>query len=137
MRVNFVSGAALVLLGFVTGATTSLLPRATAATSPAADMSQKKFLVSIDEVRKNFVFGDEFSGSYKKSLILSDGSQRDIELIPMIHNGKQVVEFKDTGGYTYMSLNGTTTNGTLMVQLADLDSMNQQLEAEGWNPPKK
>ena len=47
-------------------------------------------------------------------------------------DGKPVVEFKDTGFVSYMGLNGTTTNGTLMVQIRDVDSHEAQLRAEGW-----
>ena len=55
-----------------------------------------------------------------------------IELTPMIHDGKPVVEFKHTGFVSYMGLNGTTTNGTLMVQIRDVDSYEARLRAEGW-----
>jgi hypothetical protein len=78
------------------------------------------------------VFGDTFAGHYTGSFTLSDGSVRNIELTPMLHNGMKVVEFKDTGGLTYMGLNGTTTNGTLMVQLIDIDTLKAELEADGW-----
>ncbi len=50
----------------------------------------------------------------------------------MIHNGMQVVEFKDNGGHTYMGLNGMTTNGALMVQVRNVAIMQRQLKAEGW-----
>jgi hypothetical protein len=40
----------------------------------------------------------------------------------MIHNGMPIVEFKDTGHLSYMGLNGTTANGTLMVQIRDFDA---------------
>jgi ATP-dependent Clp protease adapter protein ClpS len=86
------------------------------------DLARKRFIVCIDEVQQNFVFGEQFEGRYTKTLTLSDGSTRTIELTPMIHNGMPVVEFKDTGGLTYMGLNGTTTNGRLMVQLRHLDA---------------
>lgn len=42
---------------------------------------------------------------------------RDIELKPMVHNGMEVVRFKDTGWMTTMGLDGTTTNGTLVVKV--------------------
>lgn len=126
-------GTALVLSGFALGIVASALPRAFAsATSSTPDLSHKHFLVSIDEVRQNFVFGEDFTGHYTKTVTLSDGSKRRIELTPMVHDGKQVVEFKDTGGLTYMGLNGTTTNGNLMVQLRDVDTMHQLQSAEGW-----
>jgi len=90
--------------------------------SEAADLKSKRFLVCIDEIKQNFVFGDQWSGNYCRTVTLSDGSVRTIELTPMIRNGTPVVEFKDSGGRTYMGLNSTTTNGNLMVQVLDLDA---------------
>jgi hypothetical protein len=54
----------------------------------------------------------------------------------MIHKGMKVVEFKDTGGRTYMGLNGSTTNGKLMVQLLDVERMYKLLKEEGWELPE-
>jgi hypothetical protein len=99
--------------------------------SETVDLSKKRFIVCIDEIQQNFVFGDQFAGGYTKTVTLSDGTTRTVELTPMIHDGKLVVEFKDTGFVSYMGLNGTTTNGTLMVQIRDLDSYEAQLRAEG------
>lgn len=96
------------------------------------DISKQRFMVCIDEIQQNFVFGAEFSGQYCKTITLSDGTCRTVELTPMIRDGQPVVQFKDTGGCTYMGLNGTTTNGRLMVQIRDLDSMESQLRS---NPP--
>ena len=133
MKRNLLKSVALLVAGFGVGVLVSHFPVASAANTPlAANLSQKQFLASIDEIRQNFVFGDKFSGHYTKTVTLSDGTERQIELIPMIHDGMQVVEFKDNGGHTYMGLNGTTTNGKLMVQLRDVSTMNQQLKAEGW-----
>ena len=126
-------GVVLVLTGFAVGVLASNFPRAVASSSGvAAEVSQKRFLVSIDEVRQNFVFAEEFSEHYTKAVTLSDGTTRNIELTPMVHDGMQVVEFKDTGGHTYMGLNGTATNGKLMVQLRDIETMHQEHKAEGW-----
>ncbi len=125
--------ALLVLAGFALGIGVVALPAAFA--SPAsgqADLSGKRFLVSIDEIRQNFVFGEEFVGSYARTITLSDGSTRSIKLTPMLNDGRQVVEFKDGGDHTYMGLDGTTTNGTLMVQLRDLDKMHADLKQQGW-----
>lgn len=133
MKTRRLQAVALVSAGFVLGLGAANLPRAVAsADTTTTDLSQKKFLVSIDEVKQNFVFGEEFSGGYKREVVMSDGTKRVIELTPMVHNGMRVVEFKDTGGHTYMGLNGTTTNGALMVQLRDVEQMHTQLEAEGW-----
>lgn len=90
------------------------------------DLSKRRFLICIDEIQQNFVFGAEFTGQYTKTVTLSDGTTRTVELTPMIRDGKPVVQFKDTGGCTYMGLNGTTTNGTLMVQIRDLDALESE-----------
>ena len=95
--------------------------------------SQKHFVVSIDEIRKNFVFADEFHGRYDKTLTLSDGSARHITLTPMLHDGKQVVALDDNGNRTYMGWNGTTTNGTLMVQVSDIDAQLAAARAAGFD----
>lgn len=133
MKRNVLMGTMLVAVGFGFGVLASHFPVALASAAPeAAGLSHKKFVVSIDEIQQNFVFGQEFSGQYSKTVTLSDGSKRHIQLIPMLHNGMQVVELKDNGGHTYMGLNGTTTNGTLMVQVRDVATMQRQLKAEGW-----
>jgi hypothetical protein len=134
VKSNVTKSVALVVAGFIAGIVASNLPHATAAdvTAPTADLTQKHFLVSIDEVKQNFVFADEFVGHYRKTVTLSDGTTREIELVPTVHDGMQVVEFKDTGGHTYMGLNGTTTNGKLMVQVRDVDTMHTLLAQEGW-----
>jgi hypothetical protein len=63
---------------------------------------------------------------------MSDGSQRKIELTPMMHKGKRVVRLQDSGHTTYMGLNGTTLNGTLLVQLRDKEATKAYLKAERW-----
>ena len=133
MKRNLLTSTLLLIAGFGVGILASHFPMASAAAAPdAPDISHQTFLVSIDEVRQNFVFGHEFTGSYAKTVTLSDGTKRHIQLIPMVHNGMQVVELKDTGGHTYMGLNGTTTDGKLMVQVRDVATMKRQLKAEGW-----
>lgn len=124
---------AILVVGFVTGLAAAWLPIAFAAdkTEPI-DMNKKEFMISVDEIKQNFVFGESFKGSYSKSVNLSDGSTRTIKLTPMIHKSMQVVELNDTGGVTYMGMNGTTTNGKLMVQLRNMEELRAQLEAHGW-----
>ncbi len=99
--------------------------------SDPIDLSKKRFVLCIDEIQQNFVFGDVFSGRYAKTVTLSNGTTRTIELTPMIRDGRPVVEFKDTGGHTYMGLDGTTINGNLMVQIRDFDAMEARRAAEG------
>ncbi len=127
-----VKSVALVAAGFAVGVLVNHFPQVAAETSTEQDMSQRQFRVSIDEVKQNFVAFDEFSGKYVKTVTMSDGTTRRIELTPMIHNGMQVVEFKDNDGHTYMGLNGTTTNGTLMVQLRERATALAAMRAEGW-----
>ena len=138
MKLNIGKSTALVIAGFGVGILVSNLPRATAAgvDTRSADLAHRHFVVSMDEIKKNFVFADEFTGHYSKTVTLSDGSTRRIELVPMLHNGMQVVELKDTGGHTYMGLNGTTTDDKLMVQVRDMDTMQAQLKREG-RPPRR
>ena len=123
---------AVAVAAFVGGVLAANLPSALASAEPAPDLSKRSFTVFIDEVKQNFVFGDRFTGRYTKTVTLSDGTVREITLTPMVHNGMQVVEFRDTGGLTYMSLDGTTTNGTLMVHLRDDARADAALKAQGW-----
>ena len=67
-----------------------------------------------------------------KTFTLSDGSRREIELTPMVHDGKQVVQRKDSGGLTWMSLDGATTNGTLMIRVSDDTAAHDALRRQGW-----
>ena len=47
----------------------------------------------------------------------------------------KAVELKDTGFLSYMGLNGTTTNGKLMVQVRDIAEIHRQLKEQGWRLP--
>ena len=123
-------------IAFMAGAVVGDFSKAVASGGEATDLSKRKFMVSIDEIKQSFVFADEFAGSYSRTVTMSDGSIRKIELTPMIHKGMHVVAFKDTGGLTYMGLNGTTTNGKLMVQVRDVNEMHRQLKEQGWPPIK-
>jgi ATP-dependent Clp protease adapter protein ClpS len=98
-------------------------------------VKEKEFVVFINEVKQNFVFGDRLIDSYTKTVTMSDGSTRTIKLTPMIHNGSQVVELNDSGHISYMGLDGTTTNGTLMVQLHEIpEALRGKLPAQGVVP---
>jgi len=136
MSCSSIKDIGVLLAGFAAGLLVSRLPHAAAASAPvAADPSQKKLKVSIDEIHQNSVFGDVFVGHYGKAVTMSDGSIRRIELTPMFHEGRQVVEFRDNRGVQYMGLNGTTTDGTLMVQIRDVDAMVALAKADGWPSP--
>jgi hypothetical protein len=126
-----------VFAGFVAGFVASNLPAAIAAPNTAPDkLSGKSFEVGIFEVKQKLTpgkfLGTEFSGSYTQTVTMSDGKQRQIELTPMLHKGMQVVRLQDSGHTTYMGLNGTTLNGTLLVQLRDKEAETASLKAEGW-----
>lgn len=126
-----------VLAGFAAGFVASNLPPAIAASNTAPEeLSSKAFDVAIFEVKQKLTpgkfLGTEFSGSYTQTITMSDGKQRQIELTPMLHKGMQVVRLQDSGPTTYMGLNGTTLNGTLLVQLRDKEAIKASLKAEGW-----
>jgi len=95
--------------------------------SDPIDPSKKRFMVSIFEVQQEIAFGEEFSGRYSKSVIMSDGTTRTVELTPVVRNGQLEAEFKDTGGCTYIGTasigTGTTINGKLMVSVIDVDDI--------------
>jgi hypothetical protein len=89
------------------------------------DLSKKRFIVSIFEIRQEIVFAEEFSGPYLKTVTLSDGTTRTVELTPTMRGGRPAMEFNDTGYRTSIGMlpvrNGSHTNGTLMVRVLDLD----------------
>jgi ATP-dependent Clp protease adapter protein ClpS len=86
------------------------------------DLSKRRLFVFIYEIKQEFVWADELGPHYTRTVLLSDGSTRNLELTPMMRNGMPVVELKDTGHCSYMGLHGTTTNGKLMVQVRDHDA---------------
>ena len=81
------------------------------------DYTGASYIVSIDEVKQNFAFGEPMRDSFTKTVKMSDGTERTVELRPVLHNGKTVIELKDGKGLSYMGIGGTTTNGTLMVSV--------------------
>ncbi len=93
-------------------------------------LSRRRFIVCIDEIKQNFVFGEEFQGRYATTVTMSDGTIRTVELAPMTRDGRTVLELKDSGGCTHMGTNATTTNGNLMIQVRDLDEMLIQSRAD-------
>jgi hypothetical protein len=89
MTSRTVKNTTLVVAGFAAGILASQLSFASAAdTNVDTDLSQREFIISVDEINQNFVFAERFTGSYKGAFELSDGSTRTIELTPMIHDGK-------------------------------------------------
>jgi len=132
-----VTPMALLLAGFAAGWLFSHFPLAEAGVDANADLAQRPFFVSIDEIQKNLVFADEFRSRYDKTVRLSDGSSRHVTLTPMLHAGRQVVELDDNGHVTYMGLDGTTTNGKLMIQLRDADALRGRLRTQGFDIPAR
>lgn len=106
------------------------------ATSDAAnEMLRRPFQVSIYEIRQNFVVCEWFTGVYKRTVTLSDGTPCDIELTPTIYDGRKLVkaQFPDNNDphyYNYIGLNGSAQRGSLMVQLRDLRTQKKLLELE-------
>ena len=96
------------------------------------DLTKKRFAVSIYEIRQEIVFADEFTGQYAKTVTLSDGSSRTVELTPVMRAGSLTMELEDTGHRTYMGMipvrTGTQTNGSLMVRIFDLDDVDAARE---------
>lgn len=124
----------LLAIGFTAGAIVSLAGYSWA-TSPARSIqaSDRSYSVSIDEVRQNFVFGEQVSGVYVKVVRMSDGSVRKIQLRPVVKDGEELVELTDTSKdgrqLSYMGPNGTTTNGTLMVSVRDQAQLDREWAA--------
>lgn len=81
------------------------------------------FVLSIDEVSQNFVFGERFSGKFEKTVTMSDGSERSIVLTPMEKDGKLAVKLQDGQGHTYMGPNGWTYNDSLLISLRNYDQL--------------
>jgi hypothetical protein len=124
----------LLATGFCAGLLAAHLPRAMATGGSAvrSGPAGRTFAVSIDEIRQNLVFAEEFRGHYATTVTLSDGTRRTIELTPMLHDGVEVVELRDSGRHSWMGLDGTTTNGQLMVQVRDMDALHERLRQQGW-----
>jgi hypothetical protein len=114
----------LVLAGFAAGAATVAAGFVVAAPGGSADEpSDHAYVVSIDEIRSNLVPGQVFSGQFTRRVTMSDGSTRVVTLRPVRQNGEEWVELIDTSASgtnrSYMGPNGTTTNGTLMINVKD------------------
>lgn len=124
MRNSVLLTAIVFTSGAVLGVLVSNFPLA-AASVEDRDVSPDEvtFVVSIDEVSQNFVFGERFSGSFEKTLTMSDGSERSIKLTPMEKDGKLTVKLKDGQAHTYMGPNGWTYNDTLLVNLRNYDQL--------------
>ena len=114
----------LVLAGFAAGAATFAAGFVVASPGGSADQpSDHAYVVSIDEIRSNLVPGEVFSGQFTRKVTMSDGSTREVTLRPVRQNGEELVELVDKSAsgaqHSYMGPNGTTTDGTLMINVKD------------------
>ncbi|HEX7815838.1 hypothetical protein [Dyella sp.] len=119
----------LIAMGFIAGVAAVMLT-SVLAQAPAAD---SKYIVSIDEVKQRFVDGDLISGSYTRTVTLSDGSRHEITLTPTTRNGMQVVEVKDKlangqVSQSYMWPNATQVNGALMINIKDVGELREMMK---------
>jgi hypothetical protein len=101
----------------------------------ANEMLRRQFHVSIHEIRQNFAVFEPFTGVYKKTVTLSDGTVCDVELTPTIFEGEKVVKAQFPSGndlryYNYIGLNGSAQRGPLMVQVSDLRTLRKLRELE-------
>lgn len=90
--------------------------------SPGKSVTPRAFFVSLYEIKQRFCWSDQFVDSYTRKVSMSDGSMRTITLTPMVQDRiGDVVKLEDGVGkgkhVTYMGVNGTTVNNTLMVGL--------------------
>ncbi len=95
--------------------------------SDPIDLAKKRFWVSLYEIQGELVDAEEFSERYVKTVTLSDGTTRTVELTPVMRAGQLGMELHDTGHRTYMGIipvrTGCHTNGTLMVRVHDADDI--------------
>lgn len=106
-----------------------------AASDAAGEMLLRPFQVSVYEIQQSFAEGEQFTGVYKKTVTLSDGTSCDIELTPTIYDGEKCVKAQfpsndDPHYYNYIGLNGAARRGRLMVQVSDLRTRKKMRELE-------
>lgn len=93
------------------------------------DLSKKRYSVTVLEIRRRIVQGDEFTGDYNRTVTLSDGTQRPIRLRPVMRDGLPHVEINTGGATTYFGIiplrSGGTTHGSLLVRIDDLDDLDR------------
>lgn len=119
---GFVAGAATLSAGFVIASPVGSV------TEP----SDQTYLVSIDEIRSNFVEGQVLSHEFTRKITLSDGASHQITLRPVRRNGEELVELIDTtergSSHSFMGPNGTTTNGPLMINVKDIAELKAMMK---------
>jgi hypothetical protein len=115
----------LVAVGFIAGAACAFVGFTHAATTPAQPIpSNRAYSVSIDEIKQNFAHAETFTGSYSRTVTMSDGSTHIITLRPEVVDGKEVLELTDQNSngkiaHSLIGPNATTTNGMLMINVVD------------------
>jgi hypothetical protein len=86
-------------------------------------MKTPEFVVCVDEIRQNLAFGERFTRCYVGLVTLSDGSQRTIKLTPVVKDGREMLELDDSGVISWIGLDGSQTNGKLMVRVNQVPDM--------------
>jgi hypothetical protein len=106
-----------------------------AASDAAKEMLRRPFHVYIYEVQQSFAVGEQFTGVYRRTVTLSDGTSCDIELTPTIYDGQKCVKAQFPGHndpryYNYIGLNGSSQRGKLRVEVSDLRTRQRMRELE-------
>lgn len=94
--------------------------------------NNKEYYVTIYEVTKTHVPLAKFSGKYKTEVKTADGKNRTIEITPVVHKGKRVMQVTDNNHTTYMALDGDTLNGQIHIQTRDKEALENKMKSEGW-----
>lgn len=115
----------LVMAGFAAGAAISSASFVFASPNdPSTESSDHAYLASIDEIHSNLLPGEVFSRDFTRKVTMSDGSVREVTLRPVRRDGEELVELIDKSGkgvqHSYMGPHGTTTDGTLMINVKDV-----------------
>ena len=130
------STALIAIVSFAAGlGAANLSPVVASTAEPRDDLATREFRVFVDELKQNLAFGEPFAGHYSRTVTLSDGTKRTIELTPMVSRGMQVVELKDGRHLSYMGLSGRTTNGHLMIHVQNVREARRQMREQGWPEP--
>jgi ATP-dependent Clp protease adapter protein ClpS len=94
--------------------------------SEPTDLSKRRFVVSMYEIREEIAWAEEFTGQYIRTVTLSDGTTQQIELTPAARNGAPVIRLSGGNaiGLTRVR-SGSYVNGNLMIQVVDADDLPQ------------
>lgn len=94
--------------------------------SGPTDLATRRFAVFMYEIRQELVWGEGFTARYVRTVTLSDGTTRQVELTPATRDGATVMQFAGGNALGLARVrSGTQVNGNLMVQVIDLDDLPQ------------